>query len=488
MTPDEFRVQGHRMIDWIAEYWRTVGLRPVTAPIEPGSVAGAMPATAPEAPEPWDRIFRDMDELVAPNVMHWQHPSYFGFFPANASFPSILGELACAGIGVQGMLWETGPAVTEIETRVLDWMATLLGLPESFRSDAHTETRQESLGGGVIQGTASEATLVSLVAARARVLDRDPNARPVIYTSAQSHSSVIKAAMVAGLAAHPGDRTNLRVIGTNPDLSIDPARLRKAIERDRAEGLAPTWIGLTTGTTASGAFDDIAAVAGIRDELCPTAWIHVDAAWAGVAAVCPEHRAMHNGLQRAESYVTNAHKWLLTNFDCSLFFTRDRRSLIRAMSIKPAYLRNPASDAGAVIDYRDWHVELGRRFRALKLWFVLRLYGAEGLREHIRAHVAWAERIEHDLRDDDRFELPTPRSLSLLTLRLAAGDEQTRQLHRRLNDSRKTYLTHTTIPTGPGGAEQSVIRICIGAVTTTERHVRDTLELIKTTADEVLGG
>ncbi|MEM0984130.1 MAG: pyridoxal-dependent decarboxylase [Planctomycetota bacterium] len=486
MTPEEFREQGRRMIDWIADYWKSVEQRGVTAPIEPGSVYAALPDGPPESAAPtaetWDGIFRDLDEIVAPNLMHWQHPNYFGFFPANSSFAAILGELACAGMGVQGMLWETSPAITEVETRVLDWMADLLDLPESYRSTA----THAALGGGVIQGTASEATLVAMVAARARVLDADPNARPVIYTSTQSHSSVIKAAMIAGLARHPEDREHLRVIGTNADLSIDVEQLRAAIDSDRAEGRAPAWIGLTSGTTATGAFDDIAAVAAIRDELCPRAWIHVDAAWAGVAAVCPEHRGFHAGLEHAESYVTNAHKWLLTNFDCSMFYTKDRRSLNRAMSINPSYLKNAASEAGAVIDYRDWHVELGRRFRALKLWFVLRQYGVDGLRSHIRRHVEWTEAFETRLRRDERFDLPTPRSLSLLTFRLRAGDEPTRELHRRLNASRRTYLTHTLIPIE--GAERSVIRFCIGAPLTERRHVDDTLELIRATAGEVLSG
>lgn len=482
LTPDAFRELGYRMVDWIADYWRTLEDRPVTPPTRPGEVEAALPAAAPERPEAWDAIFRDLDELVALNLTHWQHPGFFGFFPANASFPAILGELASAGLGVQGMLWSTGPACTELETRVLDWMAGLLGLPGSFRSDAPQPER----GGGVIQGTASEATLVSLVAARSRLHGLGADGPLTIYASDQAHSSVTKAAMIAGLARDPDDRASLRVLPTDAGLALDPRALRDSIERDLADGRTPAWIGLTSGTTATGAFDDIEAAARVRDELCPDAWLHVDAAWAGVAAVCPEHRGVHAGLERAESYVTNAHKWLLTNFDCSLFYTRDRHALNRAMSITPAYLRNEASDAGAVIDYRDWHVELGRRFRALKLWFVIRHYGAEGLRAHIRRHVAWAAEAESALRADARFELPTARSLSLITFRLRAGDDATRELHARLNASGRAALTLTTVPIGPDREQATVIRLCIGATTTEHGHARAVCELIRSEAGRVL--
>ena len=484
LSPDEFRALGHRMVDRIADYWRTIEDRPVNPPTEPGEVEAALPAHAPEHPEPWDAIFDDLGRIVEPNLTHWQHPGFFAFFPANASFPAILGELACAGLGAQGMLWSTGPACTELETRVLDWMADLLDLPPAFRSDAPHHQR----GGGVIQGTASESTLVSLVAARSRLRDRGIDGPLAIYTSDQAHSSVTKAAMIAGLARTPDDHASLRVLPTRSDLSLDTDALRAAIVRDLAGGITPAWIGLTAGTTATGAFDDIAAAAQIRGELCPDAWIHVDAAWAGVAAVCPEHRGFHAGLEHAESYVTNAHKGLLTNIDCSLFYTRDRESLNRAMSITPAYLRNEASDAGAVIDYRDWHVELGRRFRALKLWFVIRHYGVQGLRAHIRRHVAWAAELEDALREDDRFEIASPRSLSLITFRVRAGDDATRELHRRLNASGRTSLTLTTVPVGPDRAERAIIRLCVGAPTTERRHVEGVLELIRAEAGRVLDG
>lgn len=423
----------------------------------------------------WERIFKDVRSIVLPALTHWQSPGFYGYFPANGSWPAVLGDLLSTALGVQGMLWQTGPAITEVETRMLDWMAQLSGLPERFLSTGP--------GGGVIQGTASEATLVALVAARHRLRTRRDGLDPrtlVAYASTQAHSSVLKATRIAGIE-------HLRLVPTDASFAMDPDALREAIARDIAGGLQPFFICATAGTTGSGAFDPIVDIARWRDDLVPDAWLHVDAAWAGSAAVCPEHRGFLDGLERAESYCTNPHKWLLTNFDCDLFYVADRATLVDALSVTPEYLRNAASDSGAVIDYRDWQVPLGRRFRALKLWFVVRHYGASGLRAHIRQHVAWARWFEGQVLDDPRFELAAPRSLSLLCLRLAGQrDAQTRALLEAANDTGRVLLTHTTLPDARG-LERPAIRLAIGGTGNTFEGVRALWSLLAALADAHAG-
>lgn len=444
------------------------------AAVSPGDVLGALPERAPEAGADggtWDAILEDVERIVLPGLTHWQSPGFFGYFPANGSWPAVLGDLLSTGLGVQGMLWQTGPAITEVETRMLDWMAGLCGLPERFLSTG--------AGGGVIQGTASEATLVALVAARHRLRRARPDVVPgslVAYTSGQAHSSVLKATRIAGV-----DR--LRVVPTDDKHAMDVASLRAMLAEDVAAGLAPFFVCATAGTTGSGAFDAIDGVAGVRDELAGDAWLHVDGAWAGSAAVCPEHRGFLAGLERAESYCFNPHKWLLTSFDCDLFYVSDRAVLVDALSVTPEYLRNSASDSGAVIDYRDWQVPLGRRFRALKLWFVMRHYGAEGLRAHIRQHVAWAQWLEAQVRADGRFELAAPRSLSLVCLRLADGDDgATRALLEAANATGRVLLTHTTLPDGSGG-ERYTIRVAIGGTNQRFEDVEALWALLRAQAD-----
>jgi aromatic-L-amino-acid decarboxylase len=340
---------------------------------------------------------------------------------------------------------------------VLDWLAALLDLPARFRSDA--------AGGGVIQHSASDAALVALLAALHRVssgsTERDGVAagRFTVYTSSQTHSSVEKACRIAGLGAGA-----LRKIDVDPaTLAARPERLRKLIEQDRAAGLTPALVVASVGATGTGAVDPVGALAAIAHE--HGAWLHVDAAWAGVAAVAPELRWLNDGLDDADSYCTNPHKWLLTNFDCDAFWVADRAALIGALSILPDYLRNTATESGAVIDYRDWHVPLGRRFRALKLWAVIRWYGADGLRTHIRKHVQLAQEFASWVQADDRFELVAPHPLSLVTFRLRAGDEATRGVMERVNASGELYLTHTTV----GG--RLALRLAIGSPLTELHHV-----------------
>jgi aromatic-L-amino-acid decarboxylase len=476
MTADQFRAAGHAMVDWIAEYLATVESRPVQAGVSPGQIYSGLPASAPELGEAWEGVWSDFERLIMPGVTHWQHPGFAAFFPCNNSGPAILGELLSAGLGINGFLWQCSPAITELEMRVTDWLGRLIGLPDSF---LFGEAGARASGGGVIHGTASEAVLTALVAARARAFaDGGAAPRLVAYTSSQAHSSVMKAAMVSGLG-----RENLHVVEVDPTLAMDAAELGRRVRQDRAGGRTPFFVCATVGTTSTGAIDPIRTIGEIaRDH---GMWMHVDAAYAGAACICPEHRAMIDGVELADSFNFNPHKWLLTNFDCSAFWVRDRAALTAALSITPAYLRNKASESGDVVDYRDWQVPLGRRFRALKLWFVLRHYGAEGLRRYIREHIRLAEVFEGLVRGDQRFELPTPRCLSLVCFRLRGTDEANRRLLERINASGRVWLIGTTVPVGEAGADQFVLRMAIGSTGVQERHIRGTWEVIARAAGEI---
>ncbi|HET8584051.1 MAG TPA: aminotransferase class V-fold PLP-dependent enzyme [Jatrophihabitans sp.] len=464
MTPDEFRQHGHAVVDWIADYWQRLETLPVLSTVSPGDVRAALPPHPPEQGEPFEDVVRDVDDVLMPGITHWQHPAFYGFFSANSTGPGILGDMISDGLGVQGMLWATSPAATELETHVLDWFAELLDLPPRFRSDGP--------GGGVIQGTASEATLCALLAAVHRASDGRSATEGVaarryaMYTSGQSHSSVEKAARMAGLGA-----AALRKIDVDPHThAAEPEHLRELIAKDVAEGIRPALVVASVGATGTGAIDPVPEFAAITHDA--GAWLHVDAAWAGVAAVAPEFRWLNAGLDHADSYATNPHKWLLTNFDCDAFYVADRAALVGAMSILPEYLRNAATESGAVIDYRDWQIPLGRRFRALKLWSVIRWYGAEGLRAHIREHVALAQEFASWVAADDRFELVAPHPLALVTFRLRAGDEATTALMDRVNGTGRMYLTHTAV----GG--QTVLRLAIGSPWTQRRHVEEAWRIL----------
>ncbi|TVQ81244.1 MAG: aspartate aminotransferase family protein [Phycisphaeraceae bacterium] len=500
MSADDFRRHAHALADFIADYHeRIVREAPVLSAVAPGEVMGQLPSHAPESGESWDDILGDVGDRILPALTHWQSPNFFGYFPANASYPAMLAEFLCAGLGVQGMLWQTSPACTELEQRVLDWLAHAIGLPEAFTfrpeasgpasggsggtsggSRGGGTSGQSSGGGGVIQGTASEATLVAMVSARARARGQlGDDARLIAYTSEQAHSSVMKAAMIAGIG-----RDNLRLIPTDSALAMDPDALRSRIEADLRSGLRPFFLCATLGTTSTGAFDPVDALGSIAQE--HAMWHHIDAAWAGSAAICPEHRGWMCGVERADSFCFNPHKWLLTNFDCSAYWTRDRAALLDALSITPEYLRNQASDAGAVVDYRDWQIPLGRRFRAIKLWFVMRHYGLEGLRAHIRRHIALAEQFERWVRADDRFEIAQPRSLSLVTFRLRADDDANRRLLNALNDTGKLFLTHTVVPTiASPQTPRFVLRLAIGSTHTAHEHVERAWECIRAETDRI---
>ena len=461
MTPEQFRRHGHQVVDWIADYWARIGSLPVRSPVAPGDVRAALPDAPPEQGEPVDAVLADLDRVVVPGLTHWQHPGFLGYFPANTSGPSVLGDLVSAGLGVQGMSWVTSPAATELEQHVLDWFADLLGLPETYRSTGP--------GGGVVQDSSSGANLVALLAALHRASGGETvrhGVRPdeyTVYVSAETHSSMEKAVRIAGLGSDA-----VRIVEVDGDLAMRPQSLQARLERDVARGYRPVLVCATVGTTSTTAVDPLAELGPI----CRHAgvWLHVDAAYAGVSAVVPELRELQAGVEWADSYTTDAHKWLLTGFDATLFWVADRAALTGALAILPEYLRNAATDAGAVVDYRDWQIELGRRFRALKLWFVLRWYGAEGLRAHIRSGVALAQELAGWADADDRFDVVVPHPLSLVCLRprWAEGvdaDVATMTLLERLNDGGEVFLTHTTV------RGQVVLRVAIGAPTTTRAHV-----------------
>lgn len=466
MTADEFRQRGRELVDWIADYWERVETEPVMSRAAPGDIRSRLPERAPEQGESFDAIMADVDEIIMPGITHWQSPNFFAYFPANISGPSVLGELLSAGLGVQGMIWATSPACTELETHVLDWLVDLMDLPETFGSSAG--------GGGVIQDTASSATLCALLAARERatqyrVNERGADGTLTVYTSREAHSSVEKAVRIAGLG-----RAALRLVETDEQFAMQPDALMDAIRRDRDAGLTPCFVCATVGTTSSNAMDPVRAIG----EICRAegVWLHVDAAMSGSAALCPELRWIQDGLELADSYCFNPHKWLFTNFDCDCFWVADREALIRTLSILPEYLRNRATESGEVFDYRDWHIQLGRRFRALKLWFVLRHYGAEGLRHHLREHVRLARLFAGWVRVDEDFELAVEPPLNLVCFRHRGGDEANRRLMDALNASGRLYLTHTRLD------GRYTLRFSVGQAATREHHVEAAWRLIRETA------
>jgi len=466
MTPEEFRRRGQEVVDWIADYWQRLESLPVLSRVAPGEVRAALPATPPDHGESFEAMMADVERVILPGITHWQSPSFFAYFPCNGSGPAVLGELLSAGLGVQGMLWGTSPACTELETHVLDWMVGMLGLPDHFLST--------SSGGGAIQDSASSAALCALIAARERATSDGANrtgcdGRLVAYASTQAHSSIEKAVGMAGIG-----RDNLRLVEVDERFAMRPEALEAAIAADRAAGRVPCFVTATIGTTSSNALDPLRPIG----EVCARAgiWLHVDGAMAGTAALCPEHRAIQDGLELASSYCFNPHKWMFTSFDCDCFWVADRGALIRALSILPEYLRNQATESGAVIDYRDWQVPLGRRFRALKLWFVIRHYGVEGLRHHVRRHVAAARELAGWIRADERFELVVEPPLNLVCFRLRGGDEANQALLDRLNASGELFLTHTRL----GG--RLVLRMSVGGTWTERRHVVQAWEQIRAEA------
>jgi aromatic-L-amino-acid decarboxylase len=429
MDHDDLRLWSRRAADWARDYHAGLRDRPVRAPLVPGAIRRHLPDRAPEAPEPVEAIFADFERIVLPGMTHWQHPRFFAYFPANAAPASMLAEQLASAIAAQGMLWQTAPAATELEEAMIRWLAEALGLGPGFT--------------GTIHDTATTATLSAVLTMRERALDWAGNREGLsgqprlrLYASAETHSSVDKAARIAGIG-----QDNLVKVPTGPDHAMDTGQLAALIAADRAAGLLPAGVILCAGGTSIGAFDRIgASIAVARAAGLP---VHVDAAWAGTAMICPEFRHLWEGVEGADSIVVNAHKWLGAQFDCAVQFLADPGPQIRTLGLRPAYLAT--AGAGEVTNFNEWTVPLGRRFRALKLWFVLRAYGLEGLRARIRNHVAWAEASAQALARLPGVEIVTPPSLSLFTFALRDGDRATEALLERINDDGRIYLSSTRI-------------------------------------------
>jgi aromatic-L-amino-acid decarboxylase len=454
MTPEEFRRHGHAVVDWIADYYKRIESFPVLAQVHPGQIRASLPKDPPPTGESFPTILADVDKLILPGITHWQSPNFFAYFPANASAPAILGDLLSSGLAVQGMLWSTRPASTELETHVLDWLVGMLGLPDRFLST--------STGGGVIQDTASSSSLCALLAGRERATnfatnDSGCDGKLVAYASTQAHSSIEKAVKIVGIGVR-----SLRLIDVDANFAMRPDLLERQIADDKQVGLVPCFVCATVGTTSSNAIDPLPQLGAICR--AHNVWLHVDAAMSGTAALCPELRHIHNGLEFADSYCFNPHKWMFTNFDCDCFWVANRKELIQTLSILPEYLRNEATQTGAVIDYRDWHIQH---------------YGVQGLQHHVREHVRLAQEFANWVRADDRFEIAAPVPLNLVCFRDRRGDATNQKVMDRLNRSGDLFLTHTRLN------NKLTLRFCVGQTNTTARHVENAWKRIQEEATRV---
>jgi aromatic-L-amino-acid/L-tryptophan decarboxylase len=469
MTPEEFRAAGHRLIDWLADYRLRVGELPVMARTGPGEVKAQLPSEPPAEPERFDSLMADLERIVLPGLSHWQHPRFFGYFPSNGLLSSVLGDFASTGLGVLGLSWQSSPALTEIEEVVTDWMRQMTGLTSAW--------------GGVIQDTASTCTLVALLSARERSTNyslsrgglQGEKQPLVVYASAQSHSSVEKAALLAGFG-----RDNLRLIEVDRDFGMLPEALESAIARDEAAGLVPCAAVATTGTTASTALDPIEKIAAITS--AHGLWLHVDSAMAGSAMVLPECRWMWQGIESADSLVMNPHKWLGVAFDCSLYYVRDPDHLVRVMSTNPSYLRSSAD--AKVKNLRDWGLPLGRRFRALKLWFAIREQGVAGLQKRLRRDLVNAQWLAEQVRAAEGWKVLAPVHLQTLCLRHEplgldgdTLDRHTLDWVDRVNRSGQAYLTPAILE------GRWMVRVSIGALPTEREHVEALWELMRAEAE-----
>lgn len=468
MDKESFRQLGYRFVDWMADYFDGVERYPVCSPLGPGEVKQKLPSAPPLQAESMEKIFQDFEKIILPGITHWQHPSWFAYFPANNSPASVLAEFLTAGIGAQCMVWQTSPAATELEELVLEWLRQMLGLPEGMI--------------GVIQDTASTATLCALLSAREKATNFKSNAigirEPlIVYSSDQTHSSIEKGVKIAGFG-----RDNLRLIPTDAHFAMIPEKLEEAIREDRSQGMKPACVVATLGTTSSTAIDPLAKIGAICQRY--RLWLHVDAAFAGSAAILPEMRWMLEGAEYMDSFVFNPHKWLFTNFDCSAYYVKEPETLIRTFEIHPEYLKTGVD--AQVKNFRDWGIQLGRRFRALKLWFVIRSYGVEGLRAILREHLRLAQLFKSWVEADERFELMAPVPLSLVCFRLNDGrselelDGLNRELLSRINATGRVFLTHTSL------RNRYVLRMAIGQRTTQERHVREAWQIIQREARALL--
>lgn len=464
----EFRKWAHRLADYMADYYENIETYPVKSTVKPGQILSQLPLSAPPEGEDMSQIMSDFQNIIMPGITHWQSPDFFAYFPANGSYPSILAEMLTASLGAQCMVWDTSPAAAELEEMMMNWLKSMTGLPANWH--------------GVIQDTASTSTLAAILCAREKISDYNINdsgfkgiEKLRVYCSSEAHSSVEKAVKIAGIG-----RKNLVKIDTDAEYRMDAELLRKVITADLAAGYVPLCVVAALGTTGCTAVDPLNEIAAICDDF--KIWLHVDAAYAGTALLLPEYRWMIAGIEKADSFVFNPHKWMFTNFDCSAYFVKDKESLIRTFEILPEYLKT--SSRGLVNDYRDWGIPLGRRFRALKLWFVIRSFGVSQLQAKIREHIRIARWLEKQVVDHHDFEIMAPVPLSLVCFRYrpscVIGNENLNRVNEellgKLNASGRIFLTHTKLN------GQYTLRMSIAGTQTTQQHVEKAWELIKETA------
>ncbi|XP_030637232.1 aromatic-L-amino-acid decarboxylase [Chanos chanos] len=475
MDAAEFRRRGKEMVDLVADYIENIEKRQVYPDVQPGYLRALIPEEAPEEPEMYEDLVRDIERVIMPGVTHWHSPYFYAYFPTANSFPAMLADMLSGAIGCIGFSWAASPACTELETVMLDWLGKMLRLPEEFLAGT------EGKGGGVIQGTASEATLVALLAARSRMIkliqadfpdrpEADIVSKLVAYSSEQAHSSVERAGLIGGV--------RMRKIPTDDKFAVRGEALRRVLKEDKAAGLIPFYFCATLGTTPSCAFDCIAELGPICNS--ERIWMHIDAAYAGSAFICPEFRPLLNGVEFADSFNFNPHKWLLVNFDCSTMWVKSRSDIIGAFKMDPLYLKHEHQESGLVTDYRHWQIPLGRRFRSLKMWFVFRLYGVRGLQAYIRKHVKLAKEFESYVRSDQRFEISADVVLGLVCFRLKGSNELNETLLKKINAARRIHLVPCQL------AGEFVLRFAVCARTTESRHVQEAWGHVSQLASEAL--
>ena len=465
MNPQKFRSQAHKLVDWMADYLENITQLPVKSQVAPGEIYGQLPKDPPSKPEKVEGIVEDFIETILPGITHWQHPHFHAYFNANSSFPSVLAEMLTATIGAQCMLWDTSPAAAELEELMMEWLGKMLGLPSGFT--------------GVIQDGASPATLCALLTAREKASSyqinkhgpaKDPKYR--VYCSQEAHSSAEKAMQIAGLGSN-----NLIKIAVDHNYALIPSELKSAIDKDLKYGNQPLCVIATLGTTGSTAIDPLPEIAQVAQKY--QIWLHVDAAWAGNALVLPEYRWMIKGLEHADSFVSNPHKWMFTNFDCTSYFVKDPEALQKTFTAMPEYLRT--QNHGKVNNYKDWGITLGRRFRALKLWFVIREMGVEGIRQTIGNHIRWAKQLAQKIVEHPDFELLAPAPLALVCFRYkpvqATEEDELTKLNQtlleRLNQSGKLYMTHTKL------SGKYCLRLVFGQTNLKKKHVNEAWQWVR---------
>lgn len=475
LDSDGFTNDSKMVIDFIAEYYKNIENYPVQSQVKPGYLLTKLPDTAPYCPESLEDVLKDVTDSIIPGLTHWQSPNFFAYFQTNASTAGFVGEMLCSGLNVVGFSWIASPAATELESIVMDWMGKMLKLPSTFLFSGN--------GGGVLHGSTCEAIVCTLVAARDRTLRNigaENIAKLVVYASDQTHSALFKGVKLVGIPS-----SNFRCLSTSfsSEFSLSPQSLEDAIENDIKAGYVPLFLCATVGTTACGAVDPVMDLGKIARKY--NLWFHIDAAYAGSACICPEFRHHLDGIELADSLSMNTHKWLLTNMDCCCLWVQQPRLLIESLSSNPEYLKNNASESNAVVDYKDWQIALSRRFRALKLWIVIRRHGLANLMLHIRSHVNLAKRFESLVAKDSRFEVVVPRRFSLVCFRLKHNDackasELNRKLLAAVNESGRAFMTHSVV----GGL--FIIRCAVGSTLIEERHVDDLWKLIQEKAADLV--